>query len=103
MTCRDRGAQPERTALAWSRTALALIGAGLLCVRLAPTSPGAGAAALVVCGGVVLLLRRAQAGLRTRRHRVPAGGRVADPMSVLVTTALTMLLGVVGALFTLHT
>ncbi|MCP9971095.1 DUF202 domain-containing protein [Actinomadura madurae] len=36
MRLRDPGAQPERTSLAWSRTTLSLIAAGLLCVRLAP-------------------------------------------------------------------
>ncbi|MFD0691193.1 DUF202 domain-containing protein [Actinomadura fibrosa] len=95
----DRGAQPERTALAWSRTTLALIATGLLCVRLAPSEPGAAAAAAVVCGGAALQLRRARAGFRTRRRRLRAGHTVADPVSILLATALTMLLGLVGILF----
>ncbi|WP_131739997.1 DUF202 domain-containing protein [Actinomadura roseirufa] len=97
----DRGAQPERTALAWSRTTLALIAAGLLCVRLAPSLPGAAVAAAVVCGGAGLQLRRARAALPRRRRRVAAGGAVADPVSVLLATGLTMLLGLVGLLFAL--
>ncbi|MEU5989610.1 DUF202 domain-containing protein [Spirillospora sp. NPDC047418] len=95
----DRGAQPERTALAWSRTTLSLIVAGLLCVRFAPSVPGAATAAAVVCGGAALLLRRSRASLRTRRHRVPAGGGAADPASVLIMTGLAMLLAVVTLLF----
>ncbi|WP_067461514.1 DUF202 domain-containing protein [Actinomadura macra] len=94
----DRGAQPERTALAWSRTTLALIVGGLLCVRFAPSTPGAATAAAVVCGGSALLLRRSQAALRNRRRRVAAGTTVTDPLSILITTGLTMLLGLVGVL-----
>ncbi|MER7544517.1 DUF202 domain-containing protein [Actinomadura sp.] len=95
----DRGAQPERTALAWSRTALALIVAGLLCVRFAPSAPGAAVAAAVVCGGAGLLLRRSRASLHARRRR-PASGGAADPVSVLLATGLAMLLAVVALLFT---
>jgi len=97
----DRGAQPERTALAWSRTALALIVAGLLCARFAPSSPGAAAASAVVCGGAALMLRRTRIALGVRRDRLPRGGGVADPVSLLVATGLTMMLGLVGLLFTL--
>ncbi|GAA1823168.1 DUF202 domain-containing protein [Actinomadura chokoriensis] len=95
----DRGAQPERTALAWSRTTLSLIVAGLLCVRFAPSAPGAATAAAVVCGGAALLLRRSRAGLRARRHQVPAGRGAADPVSVLIMTGLALLLAVVTLLF----
>ncbi|TDD73587.1 DUF202 domain-containing protein [Actinomadura rubrisoli] len=94
----DRGAQPERTALAWTRTTLALIAAGLLCVRLAPSSSGAAAAGAVVCGGAVLQLRRTRVSLRIRRRALPAGGGVADPLSVLIATVLTMLLALAGLL-----
>ncbi|MFA1539539.1 DUF202 domain-containing protein [Actinomadura monticuli] len=97
----DRGAQPERTALAWSRTTLSLIVAGLLCVRLAPAAPGAAVAAAVVCGAAALLARRARVSLRLRRHRLPAGHGAADPASVLVMTGLAMLLAGVVLLFAL--
>jgi len=98
---RDRGAQPERTALAWSRTTLALIVGGLLCVRFAPSAPGTAAAATVVCGGAALLLRRTRTSLQHRRHQVAAGATVTDPLSILIATGLTMLLGLVGVLFAL--
>ncbi|TMQ97128.1 DUF202 domain-containing protein [Actinomadura soli] len=97
----DPGAQPERTALAWSRTTLALIGAGLLCVRLAPSMSGAAVAAAVVCGGAALQLRRSRASLHLRRRQLPAGDGAADPASILTATALTILLAATAVLLTL--
>ncbi|QFG25361.1 DUF202 domain-containing protein [Actinomadura sp. WMMB 499] len=94
----DRGAQPERTALAWSRTTLALLVVGLLCVRLAPSDLGAGAAAAVVCGAAALQLRRTGRSLRRRGDRLPRGRRIADAESVLLATGLTILLAVAGIL-----
>ncbi|MFV2177240.1 DUF202 domain-containing protein [Actinomadura sp. LOL_016] len=95
----DRGAQPERTALAWSRTTLALLVAGLLCVRLAPSAAGAATAAAVVCGAAALQLRRTRRSLRRRGDRLPHGRRIADAESVLIATGLTILLAVAGILF----
>ncbi|TDC55094.1 DUF202 domain-containing protein [Actinomadura sp. KC345] len=100
MTLWDPGAQPERTALAWTRTTASLIAAGLLCVQVAPSTAGAAVAAAVVCGGAALLLRISRAGLRNRRRLLPEGGGVADPVSALAATVLTMLLAVVALLFT---
>ncbi|MEV5827462.1 DUF202 domain-containing protein [Spirillospora sp. NPDC052242] len=94
----DRGAQPERTALAWSRTTLALVVAGLFCVRLAPSAVGAATAAAVVCGAAALQVRRTRANLRRRGERLARGARIADAESVLLTTGLTILLAVVGIL-----
>ncbi|OLT10955.1 hypothetical protein BJF79_25190 [Actinomadura sp. CNU-125] len=95
----DRGAQPERTALAWSRTTLALVVAGLFCVRLAPSAFGAATAAAVRVRG-----RRAPVAPDARepaaaRHRLARGERVADPGSVLLATGVTILLAFVGILF----
>ncbi|MFI0409547.1 DUF202 domain-containing protein [Actinomadura sp. 3N508] len=97
----DPGAQPERTALAWSRTTLALVATGLLCVRLAPSVPGAAAAAAVVCGGAALQVRRSRASFHHRRRHLPEGSGAADPASVLLATALTILLAVTAVLLTL--
>ncbi|WP_341719426.1 DUF202 domain-containing protein [Micromonospora sp. FIMYZ51] len=72
---RDPGLQPERTRLAWRRTALAMTVVTLLTVRLAFTGGPAGAlpAALAILGwgGVVALCWRRATG--TGRPRT--GGR----------------------------
>ncbi|MEW2358195.1 DUF202 domain-containing protein [Spirillospora sp. NPDC029432] len=93
----DPGAQPERTALAWSRTTLSLIVAGLLCVRFAPTAPSAALAAAAVCGAVSLQLRRTQKQHVRRTSAPPA----VDPVSVALATAVTVLLGLTGLLLAL--
>lgn len=91
------GTQPERTALAWTRTTLALAGAGLLFVRLAPSSAGAALGAAIVCGTTVLLLRRVHVPERGDAH--PSDGYRPDPAAVLLATTVTVLVGVVGLLF----
>jgi uncharacterized membrane protein YidH (DUF202 family) len=91
----------ERTTLAWSRTTLSLLVAGLLCVRLAPSAAGAGLAAAVVCGSAALQLRRARRTHRRRGRRLRAGQPVADPLSILLATTVTMLLGLIGVIFAL--
>ena len=45
-----RGMAPERTALAWSRTGLALLGAGLIVGRLALSSLGLAVVVTLLCG-----------------------------------------------------
>ncbi|GLW62552.1 hypothetical protein Arub01_07960 [Actinomadura rubrobrunea] len=97
----DPGAQPERTALAWSRTTLSLLAAGLLCLRLAPSAVGAALAAAAVCGAAALQMRRARRAHLRRARRLPAGAPIADPVSVLLATAVTVLLGAVGLVFCL--
>ncbi|MBW8486097.1 DUF202 domain-containing protein [Actinomadura parmotrematis] len=101
MTLWDRGAQPERTALAWSRTTLALIVAGLLCVRLAPDATAAGLAGAAVCAAASLQFRRAWRQHHRRARRLAAGRAVADPVSVLMATGTTVLLGALGVVFAL--
>lgn len=54
---RDRGVQPERTALAWRRTALAMAGNGLLLVRAGAASHSRGvitASVLVLVAAIVM-------------------------------------------------
>lgn len=101
-----RDAHPERTVLAWVRTALSLAGAGLVCVRLAPSDAAAVVGAVVVCGAAALLISHV-GRLRPSRpppQRPPAepGGRPAGrdatlgPGLAVLTTAITMAIGVLG-------
>ncbi|MFG1999280.1 DUF202 domain-containing protein [Spirillospora sp. NPDC048911] len=101
MTLWDPGAQHERTTLAWSRTILSIVGAGLLCVRLAPSATGAVLAAAVVCGAVALHLRRTRVRHHRRNRRLHEGASVADPGSILLATGVTMLLALLGLVFAL--
>jgi len=98
-TARDPGLQPERTALAWSRTGLAVVAGSLLGGRL--LAPHVGVAGLVLGAvgvglGLALLLA---APARERRH-----ARRADPARLrpgggllAVVAAAAVALGVVGA------
>ncbi|XVQ13095.1 DUF202 domain-containing protein [Spirillospora sp. CA-255316] len=97
----DPGAQPERTALAWNRTTLSLIAAGLLCVRLAPSPAAAALAAAAVCAAVSLQLRRSLIRHPGHRRHPAEPGRAADPVSVLMATIVTIMLGLIGLLFAL--
>lgn len=57
----DPGLQPERTALAWTRTACSLSVVGLLGLRLAgPLGPAIMGLAAVACVGVLFILGRAK-------------------------------------------
>jgi uncharacterized membrane protein YidH (DUF202 family) len=94
---RDPGAQPERTALAWHRTTLALTAAGLLCVRLAPSTPSAALGAATVCGAISLQLRRT-----LTRHPRRADRHPADPVSALLATSVTILLAAIGTVLALE-
>jgi len=98
----DAGLQPERTALAWRRTALALTVGSLLGLRVLPTVLGDGPAAYAVAGlGVVAAVavlvgahrryRRVHRLLTSSDHdRVPLGGGLL-PAAV---AALTLAAGV---------
>ncbi len=97
----DRGLQLERTSLAWTRSALAMLGAGALVVRLLatrdqPVVAVSCAVALVVMAAAVLVLaarryRHADAALRE-------GGMLPDGRVVALLTAATGVLGT-GALY----
>lgn len=66
----DTGASPQRTALAWQRTALTLVAGAAVTARL--SGPGAGLGAAVAVPAALLGLWVAVAG--ARRHG-PRGGR----------------------------
>ncbi|PPF70441.1 DUF202 domain-containing protein [Clavibacter michiganensis] len=75
----DPGLQPERTALAWRRTALALVVGSLLGLRALPAVLGAPGLALAFVGVALALSVLVTAHRRYRRvHRILTT-RAADP------------------------
>ncbi|HML50706.1 MAG TPA: DUF202 domain-containing protein [Propionicimonas sp.] len=94
------GLQPERTALAWQRTALALLGLGLASPRLTWGSWGAWSLlpALVVVVGSVAILARSHRRYRTASHLLkgrPAGLRL-DGRLPLLTAVLALIVAVMA-------
>nr|BFE34392.1 hypothetical protein GCM10010200_066430 [Actinomadura rugatobispora] len=67
-------------------------------MRLAPSSTTAALAAATVCAAVSLQLRRSLTR-HPGHHRRPVA---ADPVSVLMATIVTIMLGMLGLLFALH-
>lgn len=96
MTGRDPGLQPERTALAWDRTALALAANAALVVR---SGLQAHNAALLSAGVVLLGLAVALTGVGLFRRRQLASARPAAPMPTLIglAAASAVLAGACGA------
>ena len=99
----DAGLQPERTALAWRRTALALTAAALVAVRILPEVFGAWAVVpallgLVAAVATLVLAHRRHAVV----HRVLTEGdtdRVPLPSGLLpLLLVVTVLVGGVSAL-----
>jgi uncharacterized membrane protein YidH (DUF202 family) len=91
VTISDPGLQPERTALAWRRTSLALVVGSLAAVRVLPQLIGAwgyAAAGLAFAVSVGILI----ASHRRYLSRVPSGG------GLIGATALVVLLAGVAAL-----
>ena len=64
----DPGLQPERTALAWRRTALALVVAAIVGIRVLPSLLGAWAIVPAGLGVVLALIIFAASHLRYRAH-----------------------------------
>src|SRR5919197_4460204 len=92
----DTGLQPERTALAWRRTAIAVATAALVVLRLAVVH-GAWLGAAGAFAGLVIAaetIRRASAGYARAADRLRGGAPLrplADPR--LLTTAVLVLAG----------
>ncbi|WP_043668101.1 DUF202 domain-containing protein [Clavibacter michiganensis] len=75
----DPGLQPERTALAWRRTALALVVGSLLGLRVLPALLGVAGLVVAAAGVITALAVLASAHRRYRRvHRALTAGS-ADP------------------------
>jgi uncharacterized membrane protein YidH (DUF202 family) len=95
---RDRGVQNERTALAWARSTLALLGAGLVVARISydpyPVLGSSLAAASLLVAGWVLhasTQRYRHAAVRLARAAPLPDGRLPAALSLLV-----VLIGLVG-------
>ena len=101
----DPGLQPERTALAWRRTALALAGGSVVVMRILP--PAIGGAGLVfgfaglLCALIVLVgsHRRYRHHHRVLTSTAPV--RLRSGWPVLGLTAATILVGTLCLLFVL--
>jgi putative membrane protein len=99
------GLQPERTALAWQRTALALVAGSTLSLRALPPVFGGWSLAIGIVGLIVSAAlwfagraraRRALRALRTDRGPVP-GGLLLAAFSVTTAAAAAVCLGYVLA------
>ncbi|MEJ3403706.1 DUF202 domain-containing protein [Rathayibacter sp. YIM 133350] len=92
---RDPGLQPERTRLAWTRTALALVLNAVLVVRsgIVHDLP-----VFTVIGAGLIVAAAAEIAIGVRRARALAeAGRVAvDGTAVLFTTGIAMVAAVAG-------
>lgn len=93
----DPGLQPERTALAWRRTGLAMLTASLVAARILPETLGAWAiipgivgvvAAALLVFGIHRRYRRHHLALTTQGDRSPlAGGRLIGAMALFMFSA----------------
>jgi uncharacterized membrane protein YidH (DUF202 family) len=94
----DRGAQAQRTSLAWQRTALAAGACTLLLLHSASLRHWGATTIPAIMAGCTALALAIVGGYRERRLRVPgrppaAGHRILGGISLMVTaTAVTTLL-----------
>jgi uncharacterized membrane protein YidH (DUF202 family) len=102
----DTGLQPERTALAWRRTALALAGGALVAVRIVPAVVGPWAylptgAGLVLAVVILVLAHRRYRCLHRAlvEHHQP--DRRPDGRLVALTGLATLLIGVAALVVSL--
>ncbi|OJZ63315.1 hypothetical protein BRW65_29890 [Mycobacterium paraffinicum] len=101
----DRGLQPERTALAWTRTSLSVIGSGVLVLLKDRNLTGpSGLAARVAIAGAAVALALAVYAVGARRRRAlavrPLPERVHARRAVLLvgTSVVSLTLAVVAYL-----
>lgn len=92
----DRGLQPQRTALAWNRTALALAINALLVLR---AGLQAGDKALLALGALVGMAAAAIAVAAIRRRRQLMRGVHAPATALIASTALAVVLAACGGLW----
>lgn len=94
----DPGLQPERTALAWRRTSLALIGLSLGSARVTWPVVGAWGLALAGAGAAVGLWLLLRGGRRYERHStaLATGDGAGDGLAPLLASLLTVAIAVAG-------
>ncbi|MFB9310714.1 uncharacterized membrane protein YidH (DUF202 family) [Agromyces hippuratus] len=93
----DPGLQPERTALAWSRTALALAVNALLSMRAGFVT---GQPVLVAVGALLFAASGAAVAIGTVRRRQLVGNRlvITPPRGALVGVAAATMLAAIGGI-----
>ena len=95
----DRGLQPERTSLAWQRTALAILALGLAVPKLTWSAEGPWSllASVVIVAGAIVVFAFAQRRYR-HAHRIltSAAGRLHDGRLPLFVAVLAVLLALVA-------
>jgi len=102
----DRGLQPERTLLAWRRTALSLAVGSVVGARLALPVIGAPAVMVGLLGAAVALAAYTAASLRYRRshHALVAGESLPGggvPLAALAAVAALIGMAALGYVLTL--
>jgi uncharacterized membrane protein YidH (DUF202 family) len=98
----DSGLQPERTLLAWRRTALALALASGIAIRLTVGTFGSLAVAVGTCGLVCAVVAYISATLRYRRvhlHLLRHGDLPLGAASILLTSIAALIVGLSGLMY----
>lgn len=93
------GLQPERTLLAWRRTALSLGLAGVVAARLTLDSYGPAAVTLGVAGLLLAAAAYLAAARRYRRAGAPTGAPAAAGTAAALLAATTLAIGLLAALY----